>query len=41
MPVLCSFTRENRHKVSAGGRDFDITPDMLEVREELRKESGK
>jgi len=39
--VPCSFSREGKHKISAGGRDFEITPDMLEIREEMQKESGK
>ena len=39
--VPCSFSREGKHKISAGGRDFEITPDMLEIREEMQRESGK
>ncbi len=37
----CSLSREGRCKISAGGRDFEVTPEMLEIREETQKESGK
>ncbi len=37
----CSLSREGRCKISAGGRDFEVTTEMLEIREELQKESGK
>ena len=39
--LLCSFSREGKHSISAGGRQFEVTPEMLEIREETQKESGK
>ncbi|CAK0785073.1 hypothetical protein CVIRNUC_008279 [Coccomyxa viridis] len=43
-PLACardSFSREGKHSISAGGRAFEVTPEMLEIREETQKESGK
>ena len=39
--LLRSFSRQGKHTVSAGGREFKVTPEMLEIREETQKESGK
>ncbi len=39
--ACCSLSRDGKCTISAGGRDFVVTPEMLEIREELQKESGK
>ena len=39
--LLRSFSKEGKHTISVGGREFEVTPEMLEIREETQKESGK
>ncbi len=39
--ACCSLNKDSRCTISAGGRDFVVTPEMLEIQEELRTESGK
>ena len=39
--ACCSFSRDGRCTISAGSKDYVVTPEMLEIREELQEESGK
>lgn len=39
--MLCSFDEGKASTVSAGGRDFEVTPDLLDIKLEEQKLSGR
>ena len=39
--MLCSFDEGKAANVSAGGRDFEVTPELLDIKLEEQKLSGR
>ena len=41
MVFACSFDKGESATISAGGRDFAVTPELVELRKEQQKVSGR